>query len=551
MFSKKKLTYLCFISALTDVEKSAEPSRQPSPKKEQGSPNFESVRRDSADSWGVPQKPDSPDFEFESPPKGLSPDEKKANVGDDWKSQLESLTGGIDHLLKEKKDKLEQIKEVSYYQRKKTGDEIAEDARVARPQTLVGKRKKKWVDLDNDEIEEHEGEIPIVLSDGDNVTSDEEEEEKVDTKEASPVQDFWQEIKEEPEKEEEIEEDKQEEDEDDLFNTTFVNETLASLDVKLAEIPATPEEEEDDIFDTKYADEVVKKAQRERAAFEKAESNKLKFGCIASAADVLAGKVTSVDKTNIQQTAKKRNRRDYRRNLIADEVSDVAVVGDIPQAVVIQKEELKDAETVELDASVADPLSTEILSSTDPSEVKASKDCQEQQLSEDLKEFDIVQNDAGILTSNSAPIATEPEEEEEEDPFDAAFDDLAKEAIHKADDKDRLAKLEEDLFNDDLFDTTAADDVLNLASLTNVVDKKELEEQVVLDDFEDKDPFDTSAYEHLTKDLEEELEFESLAKREIDENVIGTAVAVDLGKAQSGKAGLGLYCKLNHVISTN
>ena len=105
----------------------------------------------------------------------------------------------------------------------------------------------------------------------------------------------------------------------------------------------------------------------------------------------------------------------------------------------------------------------------------------------------------------------------------------------KAEEKSNLARLEEDLFNDDLFDTTAADDVLNLASLTKVKEKQEKEE-VVLDDFDDKDPFDTSAYEHLTKDLEEDLEFESLATREISNEVKDLAsVATDLGKRQSGE----------------
>ena len=131
----------------------------------------------------------------------------------------------------------------------------------------------------------------------------------------------------------------------------------------------------------------------------------------------------------------------------------------------------------------------------------------------------------GIEDSNEPIETVEPpeEEEEEDDPFDAAFDELAKEALQKVNIDDITA----DLFNEDLFDTSAADAVLNLASLTNVVEKEKEEEEIVLDTFDDKDPFDTSAYEHITKDFEEDLEFESLAKR--DPNETSSAVA-DAGK---------------------
>ena len=55
-------------------------------------------------------------------------------------------------------------------------------------------------------------------------------------------------------------------------------------------------------------------------------------------------------------------------------------------------------------------------------------------------------------------------QQEEEDPFDEAFDLLAKESINKF----ALADIEKDLNDDDLFDTTRADVVLNLASIANV-----------------------------------------------------------------------------------
>ncbi len=44
--------------------------------------------------------------------------------------------------------------------------------------------------------------------------------------------------------------------------------------------------------------------------------------------------------------------------------------------------------------------------------------------------------------------------------------------------------------------------------------KVEDDDNVILDNFEDKDPFDTSAYDDIAGVLEEELGFESLAKRD-------------------------------------
>ena len=58
-------------------------------------------------------------------------------------------------------------------------------------------------------------------------------------------------------------------------------------------------------------------------------------------------------------------------------------------------------------------------------------------------------------------------QEEEEDPFDEAFDLLAKESINKF----ALHDIEKDLNDEDLFDTTQADVVLNLASIANVNQK--------------------------------------------------------------------------------
>merc|ERR1712106_189949 len=96
-------------------------------------------------------------------------------------------------------------------------------------------------------------------------------------------------LKEEKEESKAVEENENED--DDIFNTEFVNETLAVLDVKLAEIPDSPDEPDDDIFDTKYADVIVEKHEKEKKVRQQVEANKIKFGCISAAADVLTGKV--------------------------------------------------------------------------------------------------------------------------------------------------------------------------------------------------------------------------------------------------------------------
>merc|ERR1712083_1030321 len=128
---------------------------------------------------------------------------------DNWKDQLNALSSGVDDLVKKKKEKLDQIKVDSYYQRKKTQDEIDEENKVERPKTLVGKRKKKWVDLDQDDFEEHEGEIPIILSDTEDVESVGEE--KVETQEKEEDDPFESPVDEV--KEESAEEEKEEEEE--------------------------------------------------------------------------------------------------------------------------------------------------------------------------------------------------------------------------------------------------------------------------------------------------------------------------------------------------
>ena len=268
-----------------------------------------------------------------------------------------------------------------------------------------------------------------------------------------------------------------------------------------------------------------KKQKKKKKAREKVESNRIKFGCISAAADFLTGKATSVDKHAVEHTVKKKRRRANRINLIADEVEDATALDDIG-SIVETKTEKKTEDIFGKIGPLDVPVEDLLTSTPSPCVVPTTpKEDAEKPPALDLSEFDAVQNESVAITSNVALLYAEFCEaapEEEEDPFDEAFDQLAKESITKT----KLEEIEADLFNDDLFDTYKADVILSLASLTNVVNKTEKEEEIFLDNFEDKDPFDTSAYDHITKGLEEDLEFESLAKR--DPHDLGNCVA-DIG----------------------
>ena len=427
------------------------------------------------------------------------------------------MTSGIDSIVKQKKDDLDSLKVTSYYQRKKTQDEIEEDARLARPKNLVGARKKRWVDLDQDGFEEREGVIVEDVSEAEESDAEEDENEPVADDENDIQLSPQEETPVEEEAEQEVEEEEKEEEEDDIFDTEFVNEQLAVLDLKLNEIPDSPIDEGPDVFDTNYASDIVQKAEKERAKAEKAENDKIKFGCIAAAADVLTGKSAAVDKSAVEHTMRKRPGRPRPRPGVTNNQEPESEV--VTAAEDVDSAKLEPTDESNISAAADDPKITVASTSAEASPVVPGSP------NGDLSPSKEPENATGIEDSNEPIETVEPpeEEEEEDDPFDAAFDELAKEALQKVNIDDITA----DLFNEDLFDTSAADAVLNLASLTNVVEKEKEEEEIVLDTFDDKDPFDTSAYEHITKDFEEDLEFESLAKR--DPNETSSAVA-DAGK---------------------
>jgi len=237
------------------------------------------------------------------------------------------------------------------------------------------------------------------------------------------------------------------------------------------------------------------------------------------------GKAKKVDKSAVEHTVKKKRRRANRINLIAEDIDDVTALDEIEGVDLDRADKVDKLDVFSAEDGLEVPVGDLLCSTPSPGPVATQELLDldlsthtEQRLSEDLKEFDVVQGEEVALTSNLAILAAEfaEAEVEEADPFDEAFDQLAKESINKK----TLEEIESDLYNDDLFDTSKADEVLRLASLTAVVNKQEVE--VEFDTFDDKDPFDTTEYEHLTKDHEEDLEFEQLAKRDPHETIGGT-----------------------------
>merc|ERR1712079_18627 len=206
---------------------------------------------------------DSDEFDFGLQEEGEGKSQPKPEEPEnDWAS-FQAMTSGIDSIVKQKKDDLDSLKVTSYYQRKKTQDEIGEDARLARPKNLVGARKKRWVDLDQDGFEEREGVIVEDVSEAEETDAEVDEDEPV----AQDENDLQPSPKEETPVEEEAKQEVEEEEkeEDDIFDTEFVNEQLAVLDLKLNEIPDSPIDEGPDVFDTNYASDIVHKAEKERA----------------------------------------------------------------------------------------------------------------------------------------------------------------------------------------------------------------------------------------------------------------------------------------------
>lgn len=521
------------ISPNSDV---GEKSKQESPDSPVEKPDTLQLTQQVSQIWSNQASPDfgSPDFgsdekklDVKSPShEGKTPQGRTPRDDEDWKKFLSS---GVDDLIKKETEKLDEIKKDSYFQRKKTQVEIEEDAKVSRPTTLIGKRKKQWVDLDTEGFEETEGEVVPDVSD-----TEESEEAAEEESELEPLQQEVKKQEEEEEKEKlpdgyvDIPEDEpiDLDDDDDLFNTGFVDAIVSGDIVYIPESPV--EEEGDDPFDTKFVDEICQKHEKEARVRAKVESNRIKFGSLAAAADVLSGKAEKVDKHNVDHALKKKRRRANRINLIAEELDDVTALEDIEGTTPVEDKptlEIFDLGEDTLDIPVGDLLTSSpspCIGTASPSEPQEKAEASTK-LSDDLAEFDVVHSENVQLTSNVALLEAEfcpAEFEEEEDPFDEAFTQLAKASITKT----KLDTLEADLYNDDLFDTSKADAVLGLASLVGVLDKTKAEE-VVLDTFDDKDPFDTSAYDHITKDLEVDLEFESLAKRdphELDcEAVIG------------------------------
>ena len=454
-------------------------------------------------------------------PSGRSPAVEKKEDSDDWKL-FQSLTTGVDHLIQKTSTDLKEIKEESYFQQKEVKVVDNTQAGLER-RKLEEKRKEKgknWVDLESGSFEDFDGAVEDFDEDKKKKRQqaddgEDEEEGGLDEKKPETEEKGKEEEEEKPElfKEPSIDEFDADEDED-IFNTDFVT-AVTTGEVKLAVIPDSPtyDDDEDDPFNTTIADVIVKKDKEVK----KKEQTKLKFTGLSAVADVLAGKADKLDKSQLEHQVKKKRRRANRINLIADEADDVTAVEDLAEdlgpdtAPELQIDILGDLGNTNSEQALGVPGGKGLLATTptSPSKVEENKDDSAGKV--DLSEFEDIlglgdSKDTVVdLTSNIAILAGEfaTAAEEEEDDFDAAFDALAHESVTKT----RLEELEKQFENDDIFDTSGADKVLQLASLIDKVEDKPEPELVF------EDPFDTSAYDHITGEVETELEFDSLVSR--------------------------------------
>lgn len=281
--------------------------------------------------------------------------------------------------------------------------------------------------------------------------------------------------------------------------------------MKFANIPDDPvfDENEEDPFNTDIATSIIKRETEDRKRAEK----KLKFSGLNAVADVLSGKSDHLDKSLVEHTVKRKRRRGNRINLIGDDQNVVTAIDDIAtqetRDLVHEKSESQDLGfelKPEALSNVPELVATELCPTEGSDNLNEYVEIVEK-VSIDVTEFETIDKEIPTnLTSNIAILSGELNKpaEEETDDFDAAFDALAQESVTKS----RIDDLEKQFENNDIFDTSCANKVLNLASLTDKV--QELDENLN-EDIED--PFDTSAFDQITGEVETDLEFEQLANR--------------------------------------
>ncbi len=284
-------------------------------------------------------------------PSGGAP----AKESENWKL-FESLTSGVDHLIKKTQEDLGEIKKESYFQQKQT--KVVDKTKEAKEKKQKKKKKKAWVDLDAGGFEDFDGDVDQLRekkkhssseSEADSSETEEEggdkdEEHRDEDGQQAAEQEQQQQLQQEEQEEEEksakpivfkepsVEEVYDPDEDDDLFNTNFVD-AITSGDVKLAvveEDTVIPDEEEDDPFNTAIAEVVVKKQEEAK----RKEQNKLKFTGLSSVADVLSGKADKVDKSLVEQTVKRKRRRANRINLIGEDGTEVTNLEEISKTVV-------------------------------------------------------------------------------------------------------------------------------------------------------------------------------------------------------------------------
>lgn len=460
-----------------------------------------------------------------------SPKEDK----DDWKKFLNQTSG----IVEKSKHDLEETKLESYYQPKET--KLVDDTKAGKAKKKA-KKKKVWVDLNTEDFEDFDGEVfdekqrekELAGKESDDSSATEgedgDDEKKVDgeeDKENEADGEKKPELFKEPSVEEYVDPDE----DDALFNTDFVTD-ITTGKVLLAVIPDSPtyEDGDDDPFNTEIANVIVKKQTEEK----KKADTKLKFTGLSAVADVLSGKSEKLDPNinNVEHSVKKKRRRANRINLIGEDPATVTAVEDIAT---VTKPDAETKPTSDLfgdatDSGLAVPEGDLLASTPSPCSITPAEGKKSGLV--DLSEFEEIDTTSqpAVLTSNIAILAGEfakPVEEEQDD-FDAAFDALAQESVTKA----KLDEFEKQFeTEEDIFDTTCADKVLQLASLLDKVEDVKAEDEEI-DETQFEDPFDTSAYDQFAKEVETELDFDSLGNRDTSvfaQNSVDADVIKDAG----------------------
>ena len=124
------------------------------------------------------------------------------------------------------------------------------------------------------------------------------------------------------------------------------------------------------------------------------------------------GKAKKVDKSAVEHTVKKKRRRANRINLIAEDIDDVTALDEIEGVDLDRADKVDKLDVFSAEDGLEVPVGDLLCSTPSPGPVATQELLDldlsthtEQRLSEDLKEFDVVQGEEVALTSNLAILS--------------------------------------------------------------------------------------------------------------------------------------------------